>query len=37
MLLMILYDITDAQINHWLNNYEKPDYDSLNNKTKSQI
>lgn len=32
--LMFLYDITDGQINHRLNNYEKLGYDSLNNKPK---
>lgn len=34
--LMILYDVTDIQINHWLNNYEKLGYDGLNNKPKGR-
>ena len=33
---MILYDIADGQINHWINNYEKSGYDGLNNKPKGR-
>ena len=33
---MILYDVTDIQINHWLNIYEKLGYDGLNIKPKGR-